>query len=79
MSTDVKGPLPANWEIAYSEQGEKYFIEFVFIFIWNFDYFLFIYYVNYINYIYRKEKKEIFSKGSFRVFLENFLYQFGFS
>lgn len=26
MVIDSKGPLPPNWEIAYSEQGEKYFI-----------------------------------------------------
>uniref|UniRef100_A0A0N5AHE8 WW domain-containing protein n=1 Tax=Syphacia muris TaxID=451379 RepID=A0A0N5AHE8_9BILA len=26
MISDSKGPLPPNWEIAYSEQGDKYFI-----------------------------------------------------
>lgn len=24
---DISGPLPPNWEVAYSEIGEKYFIE----------------------------------------------------
>ncbi|KAI1733209.1 WW domain-containing protein [Ditylenchus destructor] len=27
MVTDTKGPLPPNWEVAYSENGEKYFID----------------------------------------------------
>uniref|UniRef100_F1KSV9 Membrane-associated guanylate kinase, WW and PDZ domain-containing protein 1 n=1 Tax=Ascaris suum TaxID=6253 RepID=F1KSV9_ASCSU len=27
MVSDSKGPLPPNWEVAYSEQGEKYFID----------------------------------------------------
>ncbi|KAK0398713.1 hypothetical protein QR680_002721 [Steinernema hermaphroditum] len=27
MLHDSKGPLPPNWEIAYSERGEKYFID----------------------------------------------------
>lgn len=27
VNTDTLGPLPPNWEIAYSEGGEKYFIE----------------------------------------------------
>uniref|UniRef100_A0A1I7ZL90 Membrane-associated guanylate kinase, WW and PDZ domain-containing protein 1-like n=1 Tax=Steinernema glaseri TaxID=37863 RepID=A0A1I7ZL90_9BILA len=27
MQHDSKGPLPPNWEIAYSERGEKYFID----------------------------------------------------
>lgn len=27
MVSDPKGPLPPNWEIAYSDQGEKYFVE----------------------------------------------------
>lgn len=31
MVTDSRGPLPPNWEIAYSEMGEKYFIEYAFV------------------------------------------------
>ncbi|KAM3727077.1 Membrane-associated guanylate kinase, WW and PDZ domain-containing protein [Dirofilaria immitis] len=27
MVSDPKGPLPPNWEIAYSDQGEKYFVD----------------------------------------------------
>ncbi|KAL3981448.1 PDZ domain (Also known as DHR or GLGF) family protein [Acanthocheilonema viteae] len=27
MVNDPKGPLPPNWEIAYSDQGEKYFVD----------------------------------------------------
>lgn len=27
MVSDARGPLPPNWEIAYSELGERYFIE----------------------------------------------------
>lgn len=27
VQTDLRGPLPPNWEVAYSENGEKYFIE----------------------------------------------------
>ncbi|KAK6109632.1 PDZ domain (Also known as DHR or GLGF) family protein [Brugia pahangi] len=27
MVSDAKGPLPPNWEIAYSDQGEKYFVD----------------------------------------------------
>ncbi|VDN27404.1 unnamed protein product [Gongylonema pulchrum] len=27
MVSDPKGPLPPNWEIAYTEQGEKYFVD----------------------------------------------------
>jgi hypothetical protein len=29
---DLSGrPLPPNWEISYTENGEKFFIEFVFL------------------------------------------------
>ena len=27
MGTQSLGPLPSNWEIAYTEDGKKYFIE----------------------------------------------------
>jgi hypothetical protein len=27
VAVDSRGPLPPNWEVAYSENGEKYFIE----------------------------------------------------
>lgn len=36
MVLDSRGPLPPNWEIAYSESGEKYFIEYVLNFFTSF-------------------------------------------
>lgn len=36
VQSDSRGPLPPNWEAAYSENGEKYFIEYIFL-LFNFS------------------------------------------
>lgn len=35
---DQLGPLPTNWEKAYTDTGEVYFIEYVYIFIYIYCY-----------------------------------------
>lgn len=50
-STSNLGPLPNNWEAAYTEDGQQYFIKSVFFFS-TLKYFLYFYYFFFLNFYY---------------------------